>query len=441
MAFDTSTASNILKINYQGPIRKTLNSATYFLTKLRKNTDEKTFNGKQVYMPIHKGRNLGTGTRLESGIGTAGLSTLPVAGSQQYDQAVYNVKYNYGAIELTGPAIAAAKSNVGSFARGIQSEMEGLAEDLKVNQNRQLWHDGSSFLCSVVASDSLGTNSTTNARVSTTKFLQVGQTVDFRVKTNGTSVHASHLSVVILTIPDAYNFTFAAITTAPAATEAVLGILTRDPAAWGGHTEMWGLEAIVSGSNPTNGLTDFVGGPTLDRLTANFWRSRVIANGGVLRPLTLDLMQQAWDATEIESDMTANMILTSYAAKRRYGGLLVADKRYPASGETKLDGGYSGLDFNGVPVVADKDASPAVVTTTLGTTDSLNKLYFLTMRNFELQVLEDWQWIDEGGSVLKQKPDSGAYKDAYIGYMKSYMELGTNRPNSCAVLADIDENP
>ena len=428
MAFDTSVTAidAILKDDYQGPVREQLNSATVFLKRVAKNT--KDFHGRRVIIPLHKGRNIGVGAASENG-------ALPAAGNQQYDKSVWDVRQLYGTIQLTGLAMESAKSNVGSFIKGLDSEMKGLAKDLKVDQNRQLWHDGSGLLTNATAATSA------TITVDSTKFLAVGTLVQPAVLADGSSPGTAR-SVASIT----------------SSTVVVLSGSTAVPAAGGLFKtgsrdlsdtttakiryEVFGLEALVSASNAGNGLGTAAGEDGLigqiTRTGNAWWQANSLLNGGTVRPLTLDLMQNAFDLSEIEGDSVPGLILTNHAMKRRYAGLLVADKRYPAGGDITLDGGYSALEFNGTPLVADKDG------TLTNTPSVLRRMYFLSMSSFEQQILKDWSWLDADGSILKMLPSTvtsgiGTYKDSWVAYMGSYQELACTRPNSNCVLGDIDE--
>jgi hypothetical protein len=198
---------------------------------------------------------------------------------------------------------------------------------------------------------------------------------------------------------------------------------------------MWGLEIIVSALNPA-GFTSPARGVTatfgeIDRTTGAgaFFKANVLSNSGTLRALTTDLMQQAMDQCDIASDETPGAILTNHAIKRRYAALLVADKRYPPGGDITLDGGYKALDFNGVALVADKDASLTA------TPNVLQALYFLSMSSLEMQVLQDWEWMQKDGAILARV----ANKDAYEATLACYMNLSCDRPNANCLLSDISE--
>ena len=87
--------------------------------------------------------------------------------------------------------------------------------------------------------------------------------------------------------------------------------------------------------------------------------------------------------------------------KRRYAGLLQADKRYPAGGEITLDGGYKALEYNGIPLTADKGA---------GTAENpglLEGIYWVSLDNLEFLELEPYQWMDKDGAVLFARRERG----------------------------------
>lgn len=431
MAFNLSTADKILKIDYEGPVREQLNQQKVLVQKLKKN--HKDFVGKQAYIPVHKGRNVGVGARAESG-------TLPTAGQQQYDSLIYTVKNLYGRIKLTGPAIAASKSNTGAFVRAIQSEMEGLVKDLAQDENRQLWHDGSGILTRCGS-----TSSSATVEVESTKFLKVGQTVQIvQTADGGNNAGGAQSSVTVSSITDTNTFV-ASSSVSTDSGDCVIADGSRDytsSTTWKGTREIWGLQAIVAGGtvspygNPGNGLDGSTSGyedSYIGRITRNgndWHKANVVANGATLRSLTIDLMQQAFDLSDIEGATVPGLILTNHALKRQYAKLLYSDKRYTGSGEVTLDGGWKALEFNGVPLVADKDASLVL------TPQALYAMYFLDMSSLEYHILEDWGWMERDGAVLSRVSD----KDEYEATMFSYRQLGVSRSNSNTLLTDLAES-
>lgn len=418
-------AANILKIKYEPPIRKWLNNYSYFLTKVKKNT--KDFVGSQAYIPVHKGRNVGVGVRAEE-------AALPSPGHQQYDKLVYTTQNLYGTIRLSGKVIAAAKNSTGSFARAIDSEMQGLMNDVKDDHGRQIWRDGSGFLtvCGT-------TSNSSTVNVSSTKYIEPGMIIDMRAISDGTGV-TSGTGVAVVTVPSSTTFTVAtAVTTS--SSHAVMKTGSRSSTAWGTAYEVWGLEALIDSSNPTtNGITDTIGG--LTRTGNTKWQANVLSNSGTNRDLTLDLMQQAFDQCDIEAGKTPGLILTNHAIMRRYFGLTSPDRRFTGSGLITFDGGFKGLEFNGVPLMADKHAGLAQ------TPGTLNRIYFLDLGAFELHLLEDWKWMDRDGAILTRAVGtltSGSYSyagqvDAYEAALFSYQQLGIDQANCHCVLKDISES-
>jgi hypothetical protein len=413
----TSTIASILKEDYRGPVKELINQSSVLLSKLQRVKDG--FQGNEIYLPLHKGRNVGTGARAEA-------AALPTAGSQQWDKALYKAKSIYTTIRLTGQAIASAKSNVGSFLRALDAELQFGAKDLKSNINRQLWGDGSSILtqCKV-------TGASATVECQSTKNLKplIGATIDI---CNGADGADRGYARVIASVTDADTFVITGGVTTTDVDDVIILQGTRDKTSagtWAVALEMWGLQALISNANPGNGLTDTIGGITR---TANaFWQSNVIDNGAVVRPLTLDLMQQAFDTTDIEGAAVPGIILTNHACKRRYASLLVADKRYPPGGEITLDGGWKALEFSGVPLVADKDAGLVL------TPQVLQAMYFIDMSALKLLVLKDFGWLDEDGDVLKYVTGFDMWEAVY----GAYMQLAITHPQACAVLKDIDEAP
>jgi hypothetical protein len=71
---------------------------------------------------------------------------------------------------------------------------------------------------------------------------------------------------------------------------------------------------------------------------------------------------------------------------------------------TDLEGGFSAITFNGIPVVADKFIADGY-------------LYFVNTDDFGIRQLCDWEWLeDEDGKILKQIPGRAAYSATLVKY-------------------------
>lgn len=86
-------------------------------------------------------------------------------------------------------------------------------------------------------------------------------------------------------------------------------------------------------------------------------------NGGVPRALSVPLMREMSRSIYTASGMAPDLIVCDPIQFQKYGELIDPHRRYvsevntaAANGKILLDGGYQALEFDGVPVVRDKDA-------------------------------------------------------------------------------------
>jgi hypothetical protein len=110
--------------------------------------------------------------------------------------------------------------------------------------------------------------------------------------------------------------------------------------------------------------------------TLPFWRPYILENGGVERPLSLQLMQQMTMALQTpDRKSKIDAILTSHANFNQYGNILQDQRRYVNS--TELDGGFITLPFEGrkLTVIPDLPAGD---------------IYFLDKASWEYSVLLDF---------------------------------------------------
>ena len=150
-----STLSTILKEYYLGPVTEQLNNEVLLLSRLEAKSEDLV--GKRAYVPLHWGRSGGVGARSEA-------AALPSAGKQQYERAVYDLKYLYGRVEVTGPSMAKTKNEAGAFLQALKSELDGVRNDLKKDLARQVYGNGTGTVATVAAD---AANSTTVAYVGT----------------------------------------------------------------------------------------------------------------------------------------------------------------------------------------------------------------------------------------------------------------------------------
>jgi hypothetical protein len=181
-----------------------------------------------------------------------------------------------------------------------------------------------------------------------------------------------------------------------------------------------GIRGIISASDPPLLSGGLHGIPVSGN---NFWRAQVFSNSGTLRPLTTLLMRRVMSTIFSNSpyrDRDVKLILCSPEVADEYYNVVVTDRRQVNT--LNLDGGFKGLDFSGVPVVADPDCRK-------------NTMYFIipdTMKFYELGS-KGLDWIDNDGDTLHRRED----KDMFTATLRYYGNLGTDARNGNGVLNDI----
>ena len=241
---DLTAFDDILKIDYLGPVRDQLNNSSVTISMLEKRLED--FQGKQLYLPLHTGRNFSIGSRAEDVQLPGGTSQ----GSQMYDNAVYTTSYQYGRIRVTGPTIKSSRNNKGAFIRAVDSEMRGVTRDLRQSINRQILRIGDGELTAIAASSG---GASTTVTVNTTKYLQVGMIIDIVNTVTGAVISDSN-SVASITSPTVFELGVAVDTVIT-----VQSIVLEDT--YG--DDIWGLETIVSTANPDSFEAGNQGNPSL----------------------------------------------------------------------------------------------------------------------------------------------------------------------------------
>lgn len=389
MAFDLTQANAVLKEDYLGPVREQLNNDNYVINKLVQNKQEAT--GKEFNVPLHTGRNNGIGYRAEG-------AALPTAGNQKYKTSTGNVKYLYGAIEITGPTIKAMRNDKGAFIRAVESEMKGLMKDLKDQRARALFGDGTGRLATFAVNTTVNT-----LTVDKIKYLQTGMLIDI-VNSSGTVTVSGRTITAVDKAAKTITISGAAVTTA--ATDFV--VLSGDY-----NVEAMGIGGIMSSTLTLQGID-----PTA--VGNGFWKPGIISNSGTLRALSLPLMRQAADTSELDGGKI-DLITTSYGVRAAYESLLQQNVRYTSP--MKLEGGYDVLEWDGRAMVVDRYHES-------------NRMHFLDTSEIDLYQLSDFEWMeDDKGAALAPVPGY----DKYAATMFCYETLVTYKRNAHVALLDLTE--
>src|SRR5690606_34695559 len=345
-------------------------------------------------IPVHVGRNEGIGFRGEH-------DTLAPAGQQRYEDLRYRPHYVWGQIHITEVLIEHTKSDRGAFVRALDAEVRGMVRDMIAEVNRILWGDGTGLLAATKANNNTNVIALEdNARMG---YFRVGMVVDILAVADGTPVATQRKITAVDKTAKTITIDGAPITT------------TTDHGVYrfGNYGKVAnGLMNVVSNTGNLGGLNPANPGQ-------EFWASHVFSNGGTLRDISEELLQQAFDAPTEESNGEVSLIIGSFGVRRAYQSLLTALRRYVNTME--LEGGFSALEFNGKPFTVDKDAP-------------YNTLFLLDETYLRLFETSKPKWMDRDGAVLKYDGNTG-----WRAIYRWFFNLGTDLRAAHARLDDLRE--
>ena len=355
-----------LKNYYQGPIVDQFNEDTPIYNGAEKG--KHSWSGLQVVRPLRVLRNQGIGATTDGGV-------LPAIGRQTTIQALISAKFNYLRFGITGPMIKASASDVGSFVRSASYELEEGYKDLQSDVNRQLSWSGNGNLARMQATAVSSTTVVIKGREDgeqALKFVDINGVYD--IYTAAGALQASGITVTAIQSGTGNSLT-ATLTVSPAVSATVDSIWVR---------------ANSYGNEIQGMLTQLDGGTStvfnIDRATYIQTQGNVINLQGA--QMTLDQWQQAYNEALRRGAGKLSAIYCDFNSQRYYQKLLTADKRYVNT--VQGDGGFSKkdkvyLDFNGIPIVADKDCPIRV--------------FFLPESVIVKYVLAEMEFADETGTM------------------------------------------
>lgn len=214
-------------------------------------------------------------------------------------------------------------------------------------------------------------------------------------------------------------------------------------------------------SNHIAGLVDATNGALkasgtyagINKGSVTLFQGNELTNGGSARPLSFQIMRDTIRTIYVASGEVPDLIVCDPIQFARYGMLFGEQRRYmadmtTAGGNFKLDGGFKALEFDGIPVVQDKDANAGQV-------------LFLNTNHVRIQQLPDYLAdANQPGAIGKAASMklSGTAESQFGGGTTSlsarllplavtgdnytfeliiYPQLQVRRPNACAMLGDL----
>ncbi|MBE7084963.1 MAG: phage major capsid protein [Clostridiales bacterium] len=384
------SADNALKSFYLDAVTEAIDKkANPLLARIAQSTTDVV--GKDVKKLVKLGVNGGISAGSETG-------ALPTASSETSVMFTTTLKNLYGTIEISDKALRASANSEGAFVNLLNSEMQDLIKSANFNFGRMLYGDGSGRI-----GIAKGLTMTDNVLEMTDMSGMVeGLLVDF-YSADGTTVYGRNYLVVHVDRENkTVRFTGAKPLSMVIAGESLICIHNSF-----GY-EITGLKAIFE--------ADTLYG--VDRTKNPALMPYIHTEVGAISE---NVIQKAMDAIEEVSGSQVNFIVCSWGVKRAlseyYKNLGVA---LPTM---KIEGGFNALNFNGVPVVADRFCPEGT-------------MYLLNTDDFKLHQLCDWKWLEgEDGKVLKQVPT----KPVFTATLVKYAELMCERPNGQGMLSGITE--
>jgi len=360
-----SSAEAALKTVYLDVLSQQLNTNVNPVYSKIKQSGENIY-GKDIRVAAPFGINSSFKAGTEDG-------DLPDARNTEFVQFVSTLKNLYGHLEISDKAMRASMSNTGAFVNLLNMEMDSLIRSCNFNLNRMFFGDSHGVLGRTVYS---APSSKTIPMSTAYSFLE-NMVVDYY---QGNTLRTAGLKVVQVIYSDLPTVVF-----------------DREFQVYDGgefclpgcrHLEMHGLESLYGNHIYGLSASDY---PWLNPGEINA--------GGWLREAELT---KAIDTIEIKSGTAPTHIITSQAARKTYADAL--KKLRQNIDVMTLEGGYTALSFNGIPVIADRFCP-------------LDTAYIININDFKFYQLCDWTWIEgDSGKVLHQNPGKATYSATLVKY-------------------------
>ncbi len=410
-----TTVDPILKDYYVDKIVEEIKQEMPILDHFKKRDDMPT-DGRQVFYPVHIGRNVGVGAIASGG-------NLPAAGYQQWQDIKIPYKYNYARIQLDAQTLKATKTSRGAFEKAFDAEILGAARDCGRNRNRQLFGSGNGVIAQIKTGAANATQSLNNGQGLTgtlgtynpARFLAANQNVAILTagvwNTIGTvSSVSSDLSSVVFT---------GSITTLTGDQLVLASLPTSSVVADTGYNnEIMGLLGMLDDGTL---LGTYFG---LSRTTYPQMQStRLDLGNGALSTI---LLQKAFDAVYQKSDGKITALFMHPTTLREHLSNIQTFKRYMNEFSKAPDAGWEDaarggvIEFNEAPMEEDRDCPYGTI---FGLDDSVLFRY----------VNEEGKWADEDGTILLRV--SGV--DAYEARFRVFDNFCCDAPNRGFQLTNI----
>lgn len=186
----------------------------------------------------------------------------------------------------------------------------------------------------------------------------------------------------------------------------------------------------------------------IDRGNFPLWKGNVLGNGGIKRPLSVDLLNQGESNIFYATGLAPNMVITGPSVFRKYQSLFEVIRRVDGQGPIgRYDTSTVDVFYMGMPVIRDKDWDDVAPNSlAILNQDHMLKKYLPEMEQGVLEGEEVEQVLafgDNGEQVVNMlglpfKVFSLAKTgDSYKVVVKSVLNQLVTRPGSCCLITDL----
>ena len=137
-------------------------------------------------------------------------------------------------------------------------------------------------------------------------------------------------------------------------------------------------------------------------LIIDIWWKAYVDDAASQRSLTDALLHTTF--LEAKKKGNPKYALASFDVYSAYGQLLSPDRRY--TDKMELNGGFTGISFNGLPIVPDYDAP-------------YDEVYFIDPSTLSVEDLAPISFLNEDGSILDRSSTTPAWNAKNVGALLS----------------------